>query len=495
MKNICSKSDFLKYLQCPKYFWLYKNKSEVLGDQSVDEFAQQIIDQGHEVEAWARKLFPDGVMVESKREQAVLDTKKFLEAGHKTIFQATFQSDGFYAMIDILTWNENAQSWIINEVKGTTSKDVKKEEHYSDACFQRFVMMKAGFEVSQVNLLELNKEFRKDGDIIAQLLIQSSEITAEVDDITSNIAIQMDDAKKLMFRAEEPRVCDCIYKARSNQCPAFAYCHPEVPQYSVHDICRIGASKKKLREMIDNDWLRIEDIPLEYKLSKTQSSHVHATITGEVTIKTDEIKTELSKVKYPIYFLDYETYPAAVPIFDGCYPFQQVPFQYSLHILREPDGKLEHKAYLHTKTTNPIPALARQLSLDIGEAGSVIVWNKKFEMKCNDDLAKAVPELTSFFTGVNQRVYDLMEIFSQQLYVHKDFRGSSSIKYVLPVIVPDLSYDNLNIQNGGMACSSWKEMIFETESLETQKQIAQNLLDYCELDTLAMVQIWFSISK
>lgn len=495
MKNILSKSDFLKYLQCPKYFWLSKHKPEVLGDQTIDEFAQQIIDQGNEVEAWARKLFPEGVMVESKKQQAIIDTQKFLEAGHKTIFQATFEAEGFYAMIDVLTWNETNQYWIINEVKGTTSKEVKKEEHYADACFQRFVMQKAGCRVGQVNLLELNKEFRKDGDIIPSLLIQATDITSEIDELSGDIEIQMADALRLMQNPEEPRVCNCIYKARGRQCPAFAYCHPDVPEYSVHDICRIGNSPKKLEAIIDNDWRSITDIPLEFELSKTQTNHVHATITGDVTIKTEKIRAELKKIEYPIYFLDYETYPSAVPIFDSCYPFQQVPFQYSLHILREPDGELEHKEFLQTINTNPIPVLAEQLRADIEDTGSVIVWNKKFEMKCNDDLAEALPHLTDFFASVNQRVYDLMEIFSKQLYIHKDFKGSSSIKYVLPVIVPELSYDDLNIKNGGMACSGWKQMIFETEDSEEQKQIAQNLLDYCKLDTFAMVRIWEEVCK
>jgi hypothetical protein len=305
----------------------------------------------------------------------------------------------------------------------------------------------------------------------------------------------MTDAKTLVLREEEPRVCDCIYKSRANHCPAFAYCHPDVPEYSVHDICRIGASKKKLREIIDNDWRSITDIPLEFELSKTQESHVHATITGDITIKTEKIRAELGKIEYPIYFLDYETYPSAVPIFDGCYPFQQVPFQYSLHILREPDGKLEHSEFLQKTDTNPMRALAEQLRTDTGDIGSVIVWNKKFEMKCNDDLAEAVPHLADFFASVNQRVYDLMEIFSQQLYIHKDFKGSSSIKAVLPVIVPELSYDDLNIQNGGMACNGWKQMVFEIQDQTEKDKRAQDLLDYCELDTLAMVRIWEEISK
>ncbi len=495
MKNILSKSDFLKYLQCPKYFWLHKHKPEVLGAQTLDEFAQQIIEQGNEVEVWARKLFPEGVMVESKREQAGVDTKKLLEAGHQTIFQATFEADGFYAMVDVLTWDEAGNYWVISEVKGTTSKEIKREEHCIDACFQKLVMEKAGSKVGQVNLLELNKEFRKDGEIIPKLLIQSTDITQNIEELSGNVEIQMSDALRLMQNSEEPRVCNCIYESRGNQCPAFKYCHPDVPDYSVHDICRIGVSKKKLREMIDNDWLRIEDIPLDYELSNTQQPQVHATITGENFIDTKNIHEELEKIEFPIYFLDYETYPSAIPVFDGCGPFQQVPFQYSLHILEEPGGKLEHREFLHIENTKPMEALAHQLRSDMGDTGSVIVWNKSFEGGRNTELAEAFPDLSEFLHGVNNRFYDLEDIFKAQYYVHKDLKGKTSIKSVLPVLCPELSYKNLNIQNGGMACNSWKEMVFQMEDQTQKNQVAEDLKEYCKLDTFAMVMIWEEVCK
>ena len=495
MKRSLSKSDFLKYLQCPKYFWLWKNKPDVLEDQVVDEFAQQIIDQGNEAEAWARKLFPEGMMVETKQKQAIIDTQKLLEEGHKIIFQAAFEAECFYAMVDVLTWDEASNYWIINEVKGTTSKEVKKEEHYADACFQKFIMEKSGFKVGQVNLLELNKEFRKDGDIIPSLLIQTTDITINIAEISSNIDIQMNDAKALMLRTEEPRACDCIYKSRSNQCPAFSYCHPQVPEYSVHDICRIGSSKKKLREIVDNGWLKIEDIPLEYKLSKTQQPQVHSTITGETSINTKKIKADLEKIEFPIYFLDYETYPSAIPVFDGCFPFQQVPFQYSLHILREPYGDLEHQEFLHTQNSNPMRGLAEQLRNDIGDTGSVVVWNKSFEGGRNAELADTFPDLSEFLHGINNRFYDLEDIFKAQYYVDKNLKGKTSIKYVLPVLCPELTYDSLNIKNGGMACKSWKEMIFDLEDQSEKDQIAEDLRVYCKLDTFAMVRIWDELSK
>jgi len=479
----------LLYLQCPKHFWLWKKKREVIGEIELSDFQKQIIEQGNEVEGWARKLYRGGVLVESKGIHAVADTQKFLEEGKKQIFQATFLVDGLYAMVDILEWNEENQYWIINEVKGSSSQQVKKEEHIEDATFQKVVLEKAGHTVGQVNLIELNKEFRKDGDIVPKLLLEKTDITEKVTELQPNIEIQIEDVKRFLAREEEPKVCECIYKSRNNHCPSFSYSHPEVPDYSVHDIVRIGNSLPRLREIIDNDWLRIEDIPLEYELSPTQTNHVHVTITENPIIEREKIHKELEKLEYPLYFLDYETFPKAVPVFDGCYPYQQVPFQYSLHILASPESELVHKEFLQTELENPMSILAHQLREDIGDTGSVIVWNKKFEGKCNEDLAETVSELVGFMHGINNRFFDLMEIFSKQLYVHKDFKGSASIKYVLPILAPGFSYKDLNIQDGGMALTRWKEMMFDEKTQEEKNEIAKNLLSYCELDTLAMVKI------
>lgn len=488
-----SKSDFLKYQNCPKDFWLWKKKPEVSANIELSDFEQRIIEQGNEVESWAQKLFPEGVLISSKGAQAATDTKELLNIGATQIFQATFFVDGLLAMIDILEWDEQNQCWIINEVKGTTSQDVKKDEHLNDATFQKIVAEKAGLKIGLVKLIELNKEFRKDGDIIPSQLLQSTDISAEINELEEPVQIQIDAAKELLSRDEEPRVCDCIYKSRKNFCPTFGYSHPEVPEYSIHDIVRIGSSKKKLAEMVDSGWLEIEDIPLDYKLSPTQTNQVHTTITGNTIIDENKIRAELEKLVFPVYFLDYETFPTAIPVFDGCYPFQQVPFQYSLHVLEAPDEQLIHKEFLQTTFENPMASLTHQLRKDIGETGSVVVWNKKFEGKCNEDLAVAVPELESFLLGVNQRFFDLMEIFSKQYYVHKDFKGSSSIKYVLPVLAPGFSYSDLDIRDGGMALTHWKKMIFDEKDVVKKEQIAQNLLAYCCLDTLAMVKIWQSL--
>jgi len=203
----------------------------------------------------------------------------------------------------------------------------------------------------------------------------------------------------------------------------------------------------------------------------------------------------IAQLEYPLYFLDYETYPAAIPVFDGCFPYQQVTFQYSLHIQKEPGGPLIHKEYLHTEATSPLRSIAASLRKDIGDSGSVIVWNQSFEGGRNNELANALPEMEDFLFGLNVRFFDLMKIFSNQFYVHKAFKGKTSIKKVLPVLCPELSYDGLGIRDGGAACNAWKMMIFDDISPDQKQLVAQDLLAYCKLDTYAMVAILSVLQK
>lgn len=486
-----TKSDFLKFKQCPEYFWMSKFNPEVLNDNVIDPFVQQIIDQGHEVEAWSRKLFSRGTMISSWKEQAIVDTTEAISAGNSILFQPSFQSDGLKARIDILEKTE--LGWNIYEVKGTTSKEKKKADHYWDAIFQREVLTRAGYAVDNIYLVELNKDFRKDGNIDPSELLAITNITEELESMNEEIRQEINLAKAQLAKTTQPSNCNCHLKSRKNQCPAFSVFNPDFPEYAVHDLARVSA--KKLDQFDDIGVVAIDDIPHDFKLTPPQRNQVWTYQNDEIIEKLPEICKHLADLEYPLYFFDYETYPAAVPIYDGCRPFQQVPFQYSLHILEAPGAEYSHKEYLHTDSSSPIRSIAESLCNDIGPTGSVIVWNKQFERKCNEDLAEMNPDLSGQIININNRLYDLMELFSKQLFVHKDFKGSASIKKVLPVICPKLTYDGLSIADGGAACSSWKKMVFDDCSTREREIIAQDLLDYCKLDTYAMVRIWEEMSS
>lgn len=491
-----TKSDFLRYLECPAYFWFFKKKPEVLTEQELSDFDKELIKNGQAVELWARKLFPRGVLVKSKEAAAIKETQELLKEDQKAIFQATVQAENLYAMVDILEWDEDQGHWIINEVKATSSKEKKKEEQLNDATFQYIVAKKAGLDVGRVNLIELNKEFRKHGEIKPRELLKITDITEKVKELEKEIQLLIPGMQQMIESEREPLPCDCIYKSRNNHCPAFKYLYPDVPDYSVHDIVRIGLSLKRLEALVEDGHYTLEDVPEDFELTEYQRNHVQVTQTKIPIIKPQEIQEKLDELEYPLYFLDYETYPTAVPIYDGCAPYQQVPFQFSLHVLRAPHEALEHYEYLHTDPeSHPMIALANTLKKMMGKEGSIIVWNKKFEEKCNEDLADLMPDCAESFRDYNQRLFDLMEIFSKQLYLHPDFKGGFSIKDVLPVLVPQMSYTNLNVRDGSMAMNAWKKMMFEAVNEKEKEQLKKDLLEYCKLDTLAMVKIFEVLEK
>ncbi len=238
------------------------------------------------------------------------------------------------------------------------------------------------------------------------------------------------------------------------------------------------------------------DVPEDIKLSVGQQNQVLVAKSKEPIIDKQAIQELLGELEFPLYFLDYETVSSALPMFNGCTPFQQIPFQYSLHVLREPNGELEHYEYLGRDNANPpMPELLASLRSHIGGAGSVTVWYKVFETGRNTEMGRAYPEYAEFLNGVNDRVFDLMDVFSKQYFVHHDFKGSSSIKYVLPVLVPEFSYKEMDIQNGLVASIRWYDAVMGIADEQQAGKTYEALLKYCCLDTLAMVKIYEYLRK
>ena len=199
----------------------------------------------------------------------------------------------------------------------------------------------------------------------------------------------------------------------------------------------------------------------------------------------------METLQFPLYFLDYESFNPALPRFSGYKPYQQIPFQFSLHRLDTPDGELINEKFLYTKEKDPSPFFIDALKKVIGNTGSIIVWYKPFESShINKNLAIRMSECADLIENMNARMFDLMTIFSKQLHIHPDFHGSASIKKVLPVLIKELSYEKLDIQEGNTASRTWSETVLEGKNVEKKDKIMQNLLEYCCLDTLAMVKIF-----
>ncbi len=484
-----SKTDYLIYRECPKNAWMKIHRPEVYFKSEMASFVKLIIETGNEVEAVARELFPTGVLIKGRDEEAEEETQKYLGAKQATLFQPIFRKEGFLAACDVLKFDEETGKYAIYEIKATNEADEKT--HFYDLAFQVNLLRQCGLDVGRINLLHLNSKYVREGDIDITKLFIIDDVTAEIESLCADVAMEMEQALAYLSNDTEPNGnCSCIYKGRSRHCTTFANTNPQVPPYSVHDISRIGVSKAKLVELVDGNIFNIEDVPADMALSDTQRNQVDAHIYNKVSIDREKIREELAGLVYPIYFLDYETFPSAIPRFDGFSPYQQIPFQYSLHVLRALDAKLEHFEFLYIETGDPSIPLVQSLQKNIGPMGSVIVWNKGFERGRNEEMARRIPEVKAFMDGVNSRLYDLMDVFKNQYYVHKDFRGSTSIKKILPVLAPELSYEKLGIKEGGTAAESWNKITTGNVSPEEKEKIKKDLLAYCKLDSCAMYAIW-----
>lgn len=490
---LLTKTDFKEHLLCHKSLWLKKNKPELYTPGEFSLFLQKILKDGDEVESYVQKLFPEGKMIHGANPVLVSTTQELLgEQG--TLFQATFETEeGLFAKIDILKWNKETERWDIYEVKASTEiKSDLKHNHLKDITFQTLVARKAlgSEQVGQSIIIYINKDYRRGETLDLEQLFVFEDVTGLAREIEEEVATEIEEALRHLGQEEiNYQTCPCLYRTNGQRCDAFFFFNPDVPAYSVHHI----VSGKKLEALLDMGALSVESIPEDFKLTTIQQAKVDLVKNGLPRIDVQGIKKELGSLVFPLYFLDYETYGSPIPLLPGYIANQQVVFQVSVHKLSV-DGTLEHYEYLADDFLHATAGLAEMLQQTVGETGSVIVWYESFEKGRNKELAELHPEAAEFFMNMNERVFDLMKVFTKY-YADPAFGGSFSIKNVLPVLLPELSYKTLEIQNGTMALSEWEKMVRGNMTDEYRAQTRENLLRYCELDTRAMVELYQALLK
>ncbi|MEQ1500349.1 MAG: DUF2779 domain-containing protein [Parcubacteria group bacterium] len=488
---ILTKTDFKEYLICPKWLWVKKKKPELYIEGEMSLFLEKLIKDGYEIEEYAQQLFPDGISVTGNKDVLIAKTKNLIQE-HKTIFQATFQTqEGLFAKIDILVFNTDTNKWDIYEVKASSEiKTDLQHNHIKDITFQTITAEQAGNNIDKSYIIHVNKEYRRDGDIDPHKLFITENVTEDVQASKESVFTEIKDALSLLQKEEiSLDGCDCIYRSHGQRCDSFELFNPQVPKYSVHHI----VTGKKLQTLLDDNILDIKDIPDDFDLTEIQRGKVILQKLGKPLVNTESIKETLSNLKFPLYFLDYETFGKPYPVLDGYKTNQQIVFQCSIHIMNE-NGEVKHFEYLGNDFETATTGLLKMMQEKIGPTGSVLVWNESFEKGRNIELAEIHPEYKGFLEDINKRVYDLMLVFKKD-FLHPNFYGSASIKKVLPVLLPELSYKNLDIQDGTMALSEWERSTKEATTPEEREKIRENLLKYCKLDTLAMVEIWNILRK
>jgi hypothetical protein len=446
-----SKSDYMIFLKQPAWLWLKKNDPKKL--PPVDENTQALFDAGHQFEPYAESQFTEGVTLGFSDYGEYLSlpqrTQDAIARGDQVLFQPRFEWNDFTCICDIVSFvGDNEVD--LYEIKASTSVKV---EHEFDLAFQTAVLEGTGLTVRNIYVIHVNNQYVRHGQIEADKITSTQDVTNKVRAKSELTAKYMPLALAVAQQSKMP-----------DPSPALA---------------KLGSKK---------DWLQVyaNIVPQEPKVWPENTAPV---------IQQSEIKQFLSGLKYPLYFLDYETLMGLVPYFDGQRPYQQVPFQYSLHVLQSPDAELEQREYLHRDNSDPARPLTEQLIKDIGDNGTVLVWYEGFEKARNRELGEMFPEYKEAMEAINDRVIDLMTPFKKKWYDDPRFEGSASIKQVLPVLCLELSYKSLGIQDGGSAQRLWMEAVLDEKRADQKDQILADLLEYCKLDTMAMVEIFKVLSK
>ena len=489
---LLTKTNYLLYRECPQNVWVKIFEPKIYYSKQLSDFDKMIMEAGNEIDELARELFPCGILIEDRKD--IQTTKELINKKEKIIYQPVFCTDKFEAIADMLIWNSDEKAYDIYEAKSTNSGKNKKkhdDEYKHDLAFQVNVLKKLSVPINKAYIIRLNSDYIRQEKLDVSELLVIEDFTNEVMGIADIVLDEMESAYDLLKIENKPQdYCSCVIKGRSAHCTSFNYLNPNVPEYSVHDISRIGNSKKKLAELIDRGIYSIFDVPTDFNLTEIQRNQVDSAQYKRIIFKKSELMNFFGDIKYPLSFLDYETCISAVPRFIGYKPYNQIPFQFSLHVLKNQESELEHFKFLYTNSDNPDLKFIKKLKKYLPEKGSIIVWSKKFECGINRNLAERNNEYLQFVENVNDRIVDLEVPFKKQFYVHHGFKGKSSIKYILPALSSEFSYKNLNIQEGGTASETWNKIVNGKFSNNEIKEKSEDLLKYCQLDTLAMFEIW-----
>lgn len=481
-----SKSLYTKGIQCLKALWLKKYKPSVL--TPPDESAQAIFDTGNIVGDFACKLFPNGKEVQYSKnyDEMIATTDQWIDDGLSTIYEATFNYEGILVMVDILTIKNGEVS--IYEVKSSTEV---KDIYLHDVSIQYYVLKNLGFKIKSANVIHINNEYIRDDELDINQLFKIVDVTNEVIDLQVNIPTILKEFETYLNDKEnEPNIDIGKHCHNPYICDAKEYCwkvQRKIPDYSIFNIFNLG-SKKQI-ELYSRGIINIEDIPNSFDMTTNQLQAVKNYKSKSTFIDEENIKTFLKNLTYPIYHLDFETYQQAIPQYKGIKAFEQIPFQYSLHIEYE-DGTLEHKEYLAQDGVDSRYELALKLCNDIPNDVTVIAYNMSFERGVINKLANSFTEFSEHLLAVNENIQDLMIPFQKKWYVEPSMQGSYSIKYVLPALVPEFekAYKELEgVQNGSQAMNAFANME-KLDEIEKQK-MRNSLLEYCKLDTLAMLKV------
>jgi predicted RecB family nuclease len=467
-------------VQCLKRLHWQVHEPELGG--VPDAAAVAIMEQGREVGKLARLLFAGGVEVRSgDPEEAIRITRELIANPEvPAIFEAAFENGGVLVRVDILHRRRDGR-WRLIEVKSTASP---KEEHLDDVAIQARVVSRSGLDVASSCLMHVNRNYVFDGSIDVRRFFRIRNLTRRVERLQPKLTFQLRSALRVLVMPKAPDIPPGPHCMNPVTCEFFDRCNPQRPSDHIGYLPRLHASAaEELEEMgIES----ILDIPEDFHLSERQRIACTSVQTGQAWFSA-ELGKELASLKYPLYFADFESVNPAIPRFEGMSPYDQILFQWSLHVQREPDAEPEHHEFLATDDGDPRREFITSLCGAVGESGSIVVY-AAFEFQRLSELAAWLPEFAEQIKTVHSRLWDLLPVVRNHVY-HPAFAGSYSLKAVLPALVPEMSYDGMAVANGQDAGLAWESLVRGGLEQSERDRTTKALLDYCGKDTLALVRL------
>lgn len=484
-----SKSKLVAYRQCQKRLWLEVHRPELKEDSAQTQMSYDI---GHAVGEIAQQIYgQDGkaVFIEVDRQnfnEAFAKTQEALPE-RTTIFEAGFKTEGALAFADVLLplGGPHSNQWRMVEIKSSTSV---KDYHHDDIAIQSFIAKQNGLELQSIALAHVDTTWVYQGDGNYQGLLKEVDLTQGAFSRGEEVKTWINEAQAVAEKANEPSFRTGEHCHEPFECGFLAYCQSQGPQaeYPANWLPRIQAKalKQAISEMEVADLRDIDDLLLNEKQLRVKQH----SLSGKTFFNAEAARAELAKHPLPAAFLDFETINMAVPLWKGTRPYQQIPFQLSAHLM-DSSGQLEQKYFLDISGQDPSEGFVRALIDVCGKEGPIFVYSS-FENTQIKALVERFPHRADELNAICTRLVDLLKI-AQKHYYHPSQQGSWSIKKVLPTIASELNYDNLEgVQDGGSAQAAFIEAINSCTSADRKTVIKQKLLDYCAMDTLAMVKLW-----
>lgn len=484
-----SKSKLMALRQCPKRLWLEIHRPDLREDSAATEAGFRV---GYQVGEVAQRIYDPqgcGVVIDAQTEgfnRAFARSAELLNGKHP-IFEAGFSAGGALAFADVMLPQKTRgkPSWRMVEIKSSTSV---KDYHGDDVAVQAFVARSAGVPLASIALAHIDSSWVYPGSEDYRGLLKENDLTEETFARTDEVQGWIAQAQEIAAGPAEPDVGTGDHCSSPFDCGFYDYCsrNDPKPEYPVHWLPRFSSAKKNELAVQGVDDLR--NVPDGW-LNDIQQRVKEHTLANTVYFDASGAAADLAPYGHPAYFLDFESIQFAVPIWKGTRPYQQICFQFSLHLL-DTSGHLDQMAFLDLSGEDPSASFAHALISACGKTGPIFVYNAAFEKTRISELAEHFPELAESLLAVNERVVDLLPI-ARARYYHPSQQGSWSIKKVLPAVVPELRYDDLEgVQDGGMAMDAFLEAIHPATDAARKAQIERQLLAYCKLDTYAMVRLW-----